>query len=188
MQLLVTVLLGIVSCFILTQENNEIKHTLEELISQKNTLFIAVLMMVSGLFLLLLFLYRQQLKNKYKNYKESVFIYSKMELLHVFLLSLLRYFVFTFQYYLILKMFNIDIGSVNSFLIIAVTFFVSSIIPTFTLTEMMVRGSSAIYFFSLFTKNSSAVMASSILIWIINIALPAILGGLFIWKLKLFKD
>jgi hypothetical protein len=32
-----------------------------------------------------------------------------------------------------------------------------------------------------------AIVTASFIVWLINLALPAILGTIFIWKLKFFK-
>ena len=85
-------------------------------------------------------------------------------------------------------MFNIDIGLLNSLLLIALTFFVSSAIPSFALTEIAVRSASSVYFFSTITTDTNAIISSSITLWMINLAIPALIGGAFIWQLNFFND
>jgi len=109
-------------------------------------------------------------------------------LLKVFVLSFFRYVVFSIQYLLVLKSFNIELSFLLTLSLIAATFFVSTVVPTFALTEITVRGVSAIYFFGLYLTDTMPVLAASLILWIINLAIPALLGTLFIWRLKFFKE
>lgn len=125
---------------------------------------------------------------RYKKYIEVFTVYSLPELFWVFFLSLVRYLIFSFQYYLILKFFGVNAGSTILFSLISLTFFVTSVIPTFSLTEIAVRGATAVFFFSTISVDSTAIVASSLLLWIINLAIPALIGSVFVLNLKFFKD
>lgn len=184
-QLFVTLILGILSCIIIMQKNDNIKNAVMELLSVKNILLVIAIALIIGIILMF---YKEQIKSRYKKYWETIFMYSWKELAYIFILSFMRYMIFTFQYYLVLKMFAVDVGILNSFLLIALTFLVSSIIPTFALTEVVVRGGVAVYFFSMYTTDHAVIVLSSLIIWVINLALPAVVGSLFIWKLKFFED
>jgi hypothetical protein len=120
--------------------------------------------------------------------KEKIMQFERKELYSVFFLSAIRYLIFSCQYYLVLLMFNIDIGFLNSFILIALTFLVSAVIPTFALTEIVVRSASSIYFFSMATSNSNAIASSSITLWVINLAIPALIGAMFIWQINFFNE
>jgi hypothetical protein len=90
-------------------------------------------------------------------------------------------------------------GLVNNFidgiLIISMIYFIMAVIPTFALTEIGIRWSVALFFIGLYYKNilnedlatdSGTVIATTFL-WIINLALPAIIGIFCIWQLKFFR-
>ena len=111
--------------------------------------------------------------------------YSSMELFRVLLFSLLRYIVFLFQFFLLLSFFNIDIALFEAFICIALTYFVSSVIPTFTLTEIGIRGSAALFFLGLFSDNAVGILSATALLWIINLAIPAIIGSLFFGRTRI---
>ena len=96
--------------------------------------------------------------------------------------------MFSIQYYLALKIFGINGGTAIVFSLIALTFFVTSVIPTFALTEIAVRSGVAIYFFGTITIAHAPILASSLFLWIINLAIPALIGMLFVRKLKFFKE
>lgn len=103
----------------------------------------------------------------------------------LFLFSFIRYVIFTIQYYITLKCFNINIDATIAFSCITVIFLVITIMPTFAFTEIGVRGSVAIYFLSIFSANHYGILASSFLLWIINIAIPSIVGLFYLNKWKL---
>jgi len=101
------------------------------------------------------------------------------------LLSLLRYFVFCFQFYLALKFFNIEIDLIQSFAAISAMYLAIHTIPTYIFVEIGVRLSFAIIFIGLFTDNLIAISLSSLLIYLINIVIPIIFGSIFLMKSRL---
>ncbi|MBM3405211.1 MAG: flippase-like domain-containing protein [Bacteroidetes bacterium] len=127
-------------------------------------------------------------------YLRVLSVYSVRELLFILLISLARYLVFTGQLYLLLVAFGLQIPYTDAMVIMTVIFLTMSIIPTDTLTEFGIRGSVSLYFFGLyFTQTTSEVIInmgvvfSTILLWIINLAIPALTGTFFVLKLKFFR-
>jgi hypothetical protein len=112
-------------------------------------------------------------------------------LLKVLLLSLSRYVVFSTQFYILLRAFNLDIPFFDAFILISMTYFVMTAIPTVALVDIGIRGSVAIYFISSYFYDNSMVatqiLSAATLIWIINLALPALLGLLFINRLTILR-
>ena len=107
-------------------------------------------------------------------------------------ISLLRYLVYSFQYYLILLAVGFtDLGVIKGMALIASTFLLNSIRPSIALLEIGIRGSVAIFIFGLYYgyngNYQSDIFAASTIIWLINIVLPAIIGLFFINELKFFK-
>lgn len=76
-------------------------------------------------------------------------------------------------------------------MLIAMTYFVMAAIPTIALADLGIRGSVSIFFIgAYFVLEQSAapeILAASTMIWAINLALPAILGMLFINRLKIVR-
>lgn len=110
--------------------------------------------------------------------------YTKRELLLVFLMSLSRYFVFVLQFCLLLVFFNAGIHWYDAVLAISLTYFVSSIVPSFTLAEIGIRGSAAIFFMGLFITNDLAVLSATVLLWIVNLAIPSVIGAILFFRTK----
>ena len=102
----------------------------------------------------------------------------------VLFLSTLRYLVFFLQFFLLLNLFNVDINLLEGFVSISITYLFMTIIPTTTLIELGLRGSLAILFIGLFSENILGIVLASFFIWIINIAIPAVLGSFYLLKHK----
>jgi hypothetical protein len=130
---------------------------------------------------------------KIKKYGVVFKYYKNKDLIKIFLLSTFRYLVFSIQYYIILRIFNINLSIFDGLIMISLIFFIISVIPTIALVEIGIRGSVALYFISFLltkpisTESQLEIINSSIAIWIINLVIPAIFGTLFIPKLKFFR-
>ena len=129
--------------------------------------------------------------NRIKYYLNAIEKIERRTLIHVLLLSALRYMVFSFQFYLLLLAFGLDIPYPAALVLIAMTYFVMAAIPTIALAELGIRGSVSIFFiggyFTLAQNAAPEILAASTLIWAINLALPALLGMLFINRLKIVR-
>ncbi|MBL0048800.1 MAG: flippase-like domain-containing protein [Bacteroidetes bacterium] len=120
-------------------------------------------------------------------YHPEKFSLSKKEIGFLVLLSAFRFIVFSVQFYLLMKVFDLGLGVKESFVLIALYFFLISLIPTYALSELGVRGSVAISLFGPFGMSSAGVLTASLLLWMINIALPAVAGSFFVYQLRFFK-
>lgn len=98
------------------------------------------------------------------------------------LFSFLRYIIFCFQFYLALKFFNVDISLINTYIACCAVYISVTILPNIALAELGYRLSFSILFFGLFTDKISFISLASLIIYIINVALPAFVGGFFIFK------
>lgn len=96
------------------------------------------------------------------------------QLLIVFMLSLARYMVFTFQFALLLQVIA-DIPLGTGLLSVPVVFLVTTLVPTTALTELGVRGSAAT---ALLPGDASTIVLASALIWAVNVVAPALIGGI----------
>lgn len=99
-------------------------------------------------------------------------------------ISLIRYLIFSHQYYFLLLSFGVDIGYNTTMAGIFCTYLLASIIPVLSLFDFVIKGSVAIVIFSLFEIDSVTMLSSSALMWIFNFALPAIIGSYFVLTLK----
>lgn len=120
-------------------------------------------------------------------YKQAIsFEILRKRRFQVLFLSIIRYVVFCFQYYLLLRCFNFDIGIVETFCSIAVVYLCTAIIPTGWLSGLIVRGSVSFFVFQSVLHNGEFGVLASSLLWIINLLFPALVGLYFIKSFKLF--
>jgi len=134
------------------------------------------------------FLRRPQVEKRLRGYVDVFSLYSTRELSLTLGYSFLRYIVFSAQFYLLLIVFNVDIALIPALALIALTFFTLAVIPTVALTELGVRGSVALYFLSQVSENSAGIITATFVLWIINLALPAIIGSVFFFSATIFKE
>jgi len=120
--------------------------------------------------------------------------YSFLELLNALILSIIRYIIFAIQFYLLIRICHIEIPFWDGIMLVCFIFLVTTAIPTLAMTELGVRGSVSILLFDMYFQNnkmlpdlSSEVFLSSFMIWFINLIIPAIVGGFFVFKLKFFR-
>lgn len=110
-------------------------------------------------------------------------------------MSFLRYIIFTSQFILLLRVFSVPVPVFDAVIIISLVFFVLSIVPTITLTELGIRNSAAIYFFGIWFSHTTGlsdsiligILSATTLLWIINLAIPAFIGTFFVFRLNFFR-
>jgi general stress protein CsbA len=109
-------------------------------------------------------------------------------LLRLLSLSGVRYLVFILQYLLLFGLFGIDINWWQAFWAISVVFLVIAILPGMGfLSELGIRWVASVQMLQLFSSNVTGIFATSLVIWIVNLVIPAIIGGILIMRLKLIR-
>lgn len=124
---------------------------------------------------------------KYKNYIEVFSSYDSLDLFRILFYSTCRYSVFTFQYYLLLHIFQVEIPYHEVIFLIMTILFMVSIIPTFFLTEIIIRTSLAVAILGSASSNIPGILSATFLIWIINFFIPAIFGMICIMRFNFHK-
>jgi hypothetical protein len=112
--------------------------------------------------------------------------YKPHELLQIMWFCLARFLVFTFQYYLVIHLLIPQIPILQMTLLMFVFFFIQSAIPSLDLLDIGVRSLTATTLFAYVTDQSIAVVVAVSVIYIINLLIPAVLGSVFVLKLKFF--
>jgi hypothetical protein len=93
--------------------------------------------------------------------------------------SLLRYFVFCFQFYAVLQFFSIDLELWQALLAIPTNYLFVTITPSMAFSETAIRSSYAMIFIGFFSNQIINIALAGTTIWIINFGLP-MLAGLYI--------
>ena len=193
-QLVITIISGSIGILLLPNLMLEFKVLLSEffflypillfLLILLNTLLITLFLNASFFSSLLS---KVNFLKKYQKYNQVFSFYSSSELLEVLFYSVARYIVFTTQFFILLQLFEVDIGYINSMILIMTMLLVVSVIPTIAITEIGVRGSVAVFLFGLISSNIVGILSATFVLWIINLLLPALIGTLFIFTLKFFR-
>jgi hypothetical protein len=123
---------------------------------------------------------------KYHRFFDIMGNYKTTQLLNIMWFCLARFFTFTFQYYLIIHLLIPQIPLYEMSLLMFVFFFIQSAIPSLDVLDIGVRSITADKLFSYVTDQHIAIVVAVSLIYIINMIIPAILGSIFVFKLKFF--
>jgi hypothetical protein len=110
-------------------------------------------------------------------------------LFYILSLSVARYLVFVVQYFLLFWVFGVDVTWWQAFWSVSVVFLVIAVVPSMGfLSELGVRWQAGIQLLQLYSSNIAGIFATSIAIWMINLVIPALAGGVMILALKLFDN
>lgn len=110
-------------------------------------------------------------------------------LVELLLLSALRFLVFIIQYYLLFRLFEVNVTWWQGYWATSVSFLVLAVIPTFAIAELGLRGKVSLSFLGLFSTNGLGITITAGCIWFINLVIPAIIGSLLILGIKkIFKS
>jgi len=132
---------------------------------------------------------------KIKKYADVFSLYSTSDMLTMILLSMLRYLVFSLQFFLLLLLFKVNVNYFEAMVLIGLVYLAMALIPTIAFTEIGVRGSVSVFIFSYFfalTQNTEinqelGVASASTLLWLFNLVMPAFIGAIFVFSLKFFR-
>jgi hypothetical protein len=105
-------------------------------------------------------------------------------LLRLLSLSLLRFLVFTTQYYLMFCLFNVEVTVWQAFWAVCVSFLILAVVPSFAIAELAQRGFVIKTLVGIYSTNVLGMVTATTCIWVINLMLPAIAGSLLILSIK----
>ncbi len=182
-QLTTTALFGFIGFLIIVSFGTQLNFFFQGFPTYALLFSFIVVLLLGVLFLYPSFLYKLALKLPLiSNFSERISYFNyfnKHELFAVLALSVLRYIVFSFQFILLLKLLNVDITIISLFTFIWVLYMIVTFIPSPFLGNLGTR--EAVVLLLLANYNSTAeVLSASIIVWIINVAFPAISGSLIL--------
>ena len=106
----------------------------------------------------------------------------------VLMLSILRYFVFTIQFYILLIFFGMENNVISLFSGISGIFLLQTGIPLPPVANFIARGEIAIVLFEHLTSNKIMILCSTFSLWVINLVLPAFIGMILLIKMNIIKS
>ena len=103
----------------------------------------------------------------------------------VFSLAFLRYLVFSIFFYFILCFFeDTSLLFFETMALIFSMYLIISLVPTIAILDIAVKGSLAIWLFTLIGISEISVLCTVLLMWILNTMFPAIVGSFFVANFK----
>lgn len=102
----------------------------------------------------------------------------------VLLFSVLRYLVFSSMFYFLLCFFGEAVALVPAIYFIFSMYLLVSILPTFFIFDVLVRGGVAVWLFSFLEIPEITVLCTVLTMWLFNFVLPAVCGSYYIASYK----
>jgi len=133
------------------------------------------------LLVVILFLKSKKAQDKLRVLKQI----DRTLLLQAGLWSSLRYCIYTFQFYLLLRVTGVPCSSTALLAAIAVNYLVITIIPTFMISEIFVRGSVAAGVIGVLCGNGETAAMCALLLWLLNVGVPAIAGVVAVVRMRI---
>ncbi|MBL0053258.1 MAG: hypothetical protein IPP29_18015 [Bacteroidetes bacterium] len=185
-QLVITLAFGIVSYFVLQHYHHFSIPFVSALFLQIN--LPVLLIIVVGL-ILISFFFRKKLLVlfhsvllKLKYIKISPALHAK-----VWFLSALRFIVFTMQFVLLMLAFGVQGNLISFFCGASFILFATTILPSISVLEIPLRGGISFLVMNSFSTYASGASVASLLLWCINLGIPAVFGAIILMFFKFDK-
>ncbi|GAA4804890.1 lysylphosphatidylglycerol synthase domain-containing protein [Litoribaculum gwangyangense] len=123
-----------------------------------------------------------------KKIKRFFYKYPKNKLVLGFILSCIRYTIFSFQFYFLMTLFKIDMSYINALKAITSMYLMASILPSIFIFDVVIKGSVAVYLFSFLGVNELTILSIITIMWLLNFVVPSIFGSYYVLNFKLPKN
>jgi hypothetical protein len=194
-QLLVTFIAGVAALFVLREH---LPALLEDIPEAEAAVGVTSYILLAFTLLLTIFYFRLNTVVRwvcslsiFKKWTRGAAVWEGVNatlLFRILSLSCARYLVFIAQYYLLFRVFKVDINWWQAFWTLSLVFLLIALVPGVGfLTELGVRWKSCFLLLQLFSPNIGGIFAVSLLIWVINIVIPATAGALLILRIKFIR-
>jgi len=101
--------------------------------------------------------------------------------------SLLRFFVFSMQLFLMLRFLEVELTAAQALTSIPFTYLLVTFTPSFAFSEAVIRGSWAVFVIGSFATNTPGILMAGVGLWFINVIIPVIAGNILLLKSRLRK-
>ncbi len=158
---------------------------------KKNVFFLIGILL---LFLLILTLYfsfkkiQQRLSKKgFRKFSFSKFMIAERpffkEKVTLLVLAFLKFLTYNFQFISLLLMWGAADFSLGLLAAVFFFFFVTAVLPTLAFADFLIKGAVALFVFQTILMDEALLINATLVVWMFNIALPALAGGIFILKM-----
>lgn len=191
-QLLVILVFGLIGMIVFSKQVNITDMDALPLVISLGTLLIALMVFCFfNIDLLIPFVKRIPFIHYFKKYFKHLLVlknYSHKDLSKSLAFAFLRYLTYSLQYYFLLKFYGIDVSLMIGLAGIFTIFFVQASIPLPPVMGLLARGEIALYIWGFFSEDQVAILAATFTLFVINIALPALVGMVFIFQTNILKS
>jgi len=99
-------------------------------------------------------------------------------------LSAAKYITFNLQFYFLIRYFGVDVTVGIGLPAIMTIFLLLNFFPVIAIGEAGIRGSVTLLILGLFSDADLGILVSSLVLWILNVALPALAGSFLLRNIK----
>lgn len=124
----------------------------------------------------------------FQKIKNFIFSFSKQKLIVSFIYALIKYLIFSFQFYVLLCIFKVHIDYLNAMYFITSMYLLASIIPSIFIFDVLIKGGVAVYLFSFMGVNELVILSITTLMWLLNFVLPSLFGSYYVLNFNLPKS
>lgn len=145
---------------------------------------------VTLIFLLPIMLRHQKLhdiRKMLQRWFDHIATFSPRAHLKVLGFALTRYLIFSFQFYYLLLLFGVQLNVFAAFVTIFSMYFLSSIIPSIFIFDIVVKGGVALFLFAFIGVPDAVILSVVTLMWISNFVLPSIAGAYYVLTFRMPK-
>ncbi|WOD44634.1 lysylphosphatidylglycerol synthase domain-containing protein [Hwangdonia lutea] len=122
-----------------------------------------------------------------KKVKHFILKFPKEKIWIGFMFSLWRYLIFSYQFYFLLQLFEIEIPYFNAMVIITSMYVLASVIPSIFIFDVVIKGSIALYLFAFINVNELTILSIITTMWLLNFVLPSVFGSYYVLNFNLPK-
>ena len=106
----------------------------------------------------------------------------------VFLYSVIRYAIFSYQFYFLMILLGTELSYLDAMLGITSIYLLSSIIPTIFIFDVVIKGSVSVYVFGYLGVNELTILCVVTLMWILNFVLPSVFGSYHVLNFNYYSN
>ena len=122
---------------------------------------------------------------KIETFTSCLSSYSTSDLIQIMAISLLRYLVFCFQFFLMLRFFGVQLELWQALIAIPANYLFVTFTPSVAFSEAAVRSSYAVLFIGAFSGQVVGIALAGMCIWMVNFVFPMLVGSVVMLKSKI---
>lgn len=121
-----------------------------------------------------------RLKSEFNKWLMHLLDFSIRIYLKVLGYALLRYLIFSFQFYYLLLLFGVHFPQLTAFSTIASMHLLSSMLPSTFIFDVVIKGSVSLYLFGLLEVAGAVFLSVVTMMWLFNFLLPSMAGSYYV--------